>query len=159
MKTFKKLIFMNTKKMVLKKLSNCLVTTVFLTKFSFCGVIVVYSLNYSFVWFWRIALKAASTKGSLFSHIRVPQNANRCRTSTHTYTLLLPSYDILCIFSLVRLRHRPGTKFSRGRGRDQVESAGAGINRDFEMLPGPGPRPGLATMCRGRGRDFFTLIL
>ena len=56
-------------------------------------------------------------------------------------------------------RDRPGTKFSRGRGRDQVESAGAGINRDFEMLPRPGPGPGLAKICRGRGRDFFNLIL
>jgi len=56
---------------------------------------------------------------------------------------------------IVTNRDRPGTKFSRGRGRDQVESAGAGINRDFEMLPRPGP--GLAKICRGR--DFFNLIL
>ena len=56
-------------------------------------------------------------------------------------------------FNVVRDRSR--TKFSRGR--DQVESAGAGINRDFEMLPRPGP--GLAKICRGRGRDFFNLIL
>ena len=54
-------------------------------------------------------------------------------------------------------RDRPGTKFSRGRGRDQVESAG--INRDFEMLPRPGPGPGLAKICRDRGWDFFNLIL
>jgi hypothetical protein len=46
------------------------------------------------------------------------------------------------------IRRRPGTKFSRGR--DQVESAGAGIkfNRDFEMLPRPGP--GLGKICRVR---------
>ena len=27
------------------------------------------------------------------------------------------------------------------------------------MLPRPGPGPGLAKICRGRGRDFFNLIL
>ena len=74
--------------------------------------------------------------------------------SVHTVWILfvvidLPNYD--------DSRDRPGTKFSRGRGRDQVESAGAGINRDFEMLPRPGPGPGLAKICRGR--DFLNLIL
>ena len=60
---------------------------------------------------------------------------------------------------IARIRDRTGTKLSRGR--DQVESAGAGINRDFEMLPRPGPGPGLAKICRGRcrGRDFLILIL
>ena len=53
------------------------------------------------------------------------------------------------------IRDRPGTKFSRGR--DQVESAGARINRDFEMLPRLGP--GLAKICLGRGQDFFNIIL
>ena len=36
------------------------------------------------------------------------------------------------------------TKF--GRGQDQVKSAGAGTNRDFEILTRPGP--GLAGTCR-----------
>ena len=59
-------------------------------------------------------------------------------------------YFVVCLDN-DQPRDRPGTKFSRGRGRDQVESAGAGINRDFEMLPRPGP--GLAKICRGR--DFL----
>ena len=52
------------------------------------------------------------------------------------------------------IRGRPGTKFRRGR--DQVVSAGAGINRDFELLPGLGPGPGLSKI--GRGRDFYVIL-
>ena len=63
------------------------------------------------------------------------------------------------MFSEQNPRGRPGTKFGRGRGRDQVKSAGAGTNRDFGILKRPGPGPGLAKICRGRGRDFFNLIL
>ena len=53
-----------------------------------------------------------------------------------------------------RISGRPGTEFRRGR--DWKNLTGAGINRDFRILPGPGP--GLSEFGRGRGRDFYQNI-